>query len=124
MRLLSKHHSFSSPSRRKADRDQGGQRTRLDNATSPHDKLAAIVGTAREDISAGEIEAIISDILLPLRTYSTKRIATLAGADYRGRQRIKRKADRWAKGFSRMLALERLTVLSAIADAIKSDSIG
>lgn len=43
--------------------------------------------------------------------------ASYAGKDFTDRQRIKRKASRWAANFSRLPAAERLAILSAIVSA-------
>lgn len=43
------------------------------------------------------------------------------GADYRERERIKRKAQRWAAGLARLPALERQAILSEIGQSVPQD---
>ena len=79
------------------------------------DRLRAALSVPPGEVDQDSLLRIIDDLLQPLETLTVTEVATLAGANYRERQNVKRKAARWTKGFEALSPLERLTMLRAMA---------
>jgi len=65
-----------------------------------------------------EYEEALSELARSISLGSSRQLASVAGTNFRDRQSLKRKADRWKSTFQAMPPIERAALLAALCEAI------